>query len=193
MPPLEIVVDGTDSGGKTPCVEALCLALAGDGRVLSCAPFRAAEVYELWGREPQRAAATIRSIMDAFRLENVDADVIVWDRGWPTVWVSTTDPIARRALLPFPDVTVLLLNSMETTRRKVQKHGLQGIWVTEPALIRRYHDAYHALPAEVDEHTIPAFYPDCDGRYDYAAISADVRDALGKAAGDRPAAQRTTL
>src|SRR5262245_61069160 len=100
--PLEIVVDGTDSAGKTPCVEALCRTFGSDRQVRTCAPFRVQEVYPLWEREPRRAATIIRSIMDDFRRSNSAADLIIWDRGWPTVWVSTTDAAARGAMLPFP-------------------------------------------------------------------------------------------
>lgn len=178
MPPLEIVVDGTDSGGKTPCVEALYRAFAVDRNVQTCAPFRVREVYHLWDLEPRRAAAIIRSIMDDFRHNSASADLIIWDRGWPTVWVSTANSTARGALLPFPDLTVLLLNSMATTRRKAAEHGLQAIWVNDPALVRRYHDAYHALPREVSESNLAAFFPDQDGRYDYATLSAYARNKL---------------
>ncbi len=178
MPPIEIVVDGTDSGGKTPCVETLCRVFAANRIVRTCAPFRVRQVFHLWEREPQHAAATIRSIMDDFRRDSSAADLIIWDRGWPTVWVSTLDLIARRTLLPFPDLTLLLLNSMETTRRKVQKHGLQAIWVKDPLLMRRYHDAYHALPHEVGEGDLAAFFPDGDGRYDYETISEHARNKL---------------
>jgi hypothetical protein len=171
MPPIEIVVDGTDSGGKTPCVEALYRTFATDRNVRSYAPFRVQDVYHLWDSEPRRAAFTIRSIMDDFRNRSATADLIIWDRGWPTIWVSTTDPVARGALLPHPDLTVLLLNSMETTRRKAQKHGLPAIWVNDPTLMRRYHDAYHALPREVSESSLASFFPAQDGRYDYAAIA----------------------
>ena len=176
--PIEIVVDGTDSGGKTPCVEALYRTFAVDRNVRACAPFRVQEVYHLWDREPRRAAAIIRSIMDGFRHDSASADLIIWDRGWPTVWVSTADSTARGALLPFPDLTVLLLNSIETTNRKAEKHGLQAIWVNDPALVRRYHDAYHALPREVDENSLAAFFPARDGRYDYATIAAYARNRL---------------
>jgi hypothetical protein len=178
MPPLEIVVDGTDSGGKTPCVEALYRTFAADRNVRCCAPFRVREVYGLWAAESRRAAAIIRSIMDEFRHANAAADLILWDRGWPTVWVSTADPAARRTLLPFPDLTVLLLNSMQTTIGKARKHGLQAIWVNDPALVRRYHDAYHALPREVSGSNLAAFFPAEEGRYDYAAITAYARNAL---------------
>jgi hypothetical protein len=178
MPPIEIVIDGTDSGGKTPCVEALCRTFAVDRNVRTYAPFRVREVYHLWDREPRRAAAIIRSMMDDFRHDSASADLIIWDRGWPTVWVSTTDSTARAALLPFPDLTVLLLNSIETTSRKVEKHGLQAIWVNDPALMRRYHEAYHALPGEVSESNLAPFFPAPDGRYDYATISAYACDKL---------------
>jgi len=178
MLPLEIVVDGTDSGGKTPCVEALSGAFAADRKVRTCAPFRVQEVYHLWDHEPRRAAGIIRSIMDDFRHQSAAADLIIWDRGWPTVWVSTTDATARGALLPFPDLTVLLLNSMEATRRKVEQHGLQAIWVNDPGLVRRYHDAYHALPREAGDATVTAFLPSADDRFDYATIAAYVRDKL---------------
>ena len=170
MPPVEIVVDGTDSGGKTPCVEALRLAFAPDCNVQTCAPFRVREVYHLWEHEPRRAAATIRSIMDGFRCANGAADMIIWDRGWPTVWVSTADNIARDSMLPFPELTVLLLNFIETTKSKAEKYGLQAIWLTDPTLLHRYHDAYHALPREVCDDRVAAFSPNSEGRFDYSMI-----------------------
>jgi hypothetical protein len=179
MSRLEIVVDGTDSGGKTPCVAALRDVLAGGCKVSTCAPFRVQEVYELWAREPSRAAEIIRSIMDDFRSRHGSSDVIIWDRGWPTVWVSTSDPAARQLLLPFPELTVLLLNSMETTRTKAEKYGLRSVWVDDPALVRRYHDAYHALPSAMTGADISAFFPSADGRYDYAEICQGVRRSLG--------------
>jgi hypothetical protein len=178
MPPLEIVVDGTDSGGKTPCVAALRDSFAAERDVRTCAPFRVQEVYPLWQREPRRAAATIRAVMDDFRRASGAADMIIWDRGWPTVFVSTNDVVARGALLPFPDLTVLLLNTAETTLAKARKHGLDAVWATDPALVRRYHDAYHALPREVSHARLSVFLPNPDGRYDYAAIGAAVRARL---------------
>jgi len=178
MPPIEIVVDGTDSGGKTPCVQALHHIFGANRNVHTCAPFRLQEVYHLWNREPRRAATIIRSIMDDFRHDSASAEMIIWDRGWPTVWVSTADSIARDALLPFPDLTILLLNTMEATSRKVAKHGLQAIWVNDPALVRHFHDAYHALPREVSESNLAAFFPGPDGRYDYATISAYASNKL---------------
>jgi hypothetical protein len=178
MPRIEIVVDGTDSGGKTPCVAALCERFAAGRNVSSCAPFRVEEVYGLWEREPCRAAEIIRSIMDDFRSRHGSSDLIVWDRGWPTAWVSTADPLARQLLLPFPNLTVLLLNSMETTRTKTEKYGLRSVWVTDPALLRRYHDAYHALPSAMTGASISAFFPAADGRYDYREIGERVRRIL---------------
>jgi hypothetical protein len=178
MPPLEIVVDGTDSGGKTPCVEALRRTFAIGRDVRICAPFRVQEVYPFWDREPRRAAAIIRAVMDDFRRASVGADLIIWDRGWPTAWVSTTDSAARDAFLPFPDMTVLLLNSIETTIRKAKKHGLHAIWVKDPALVRRYHDAYHALPRRVSGDQFAAFFPTENGYYDYATISAYASERL---------------
>jgi hypothetical protein len=176
--PIEIVVDGTDSGGKTPCVEALYHTFSVDRNVRTYAPFRMQEVHHLWDQEPKRAASTIRSIMDDFRHNSDSADLIIWDRGWPTVWVSTADAAARGAFLPFPDMTLLLLNSIETTNRKAEKHSLQAIWVNDVALVRRYHDAYHALPREVNEINLAAFFPNGAGRYDYATISAYARNEL---------------
>jgi hypothetical protein len=172
MPPIEIVVDGTDSGGKTPCVESLYRTFAVDRDVRTHAPFREQEVYHLWDGKPQRAAEIIRSIMDDFRRRCASADLVIWDRGWPTVWASTTDTVARRTLLPFPDLTVLLLNSIETTNRKVRKYSLQATWVTDPALVQRYNDAYHALPRQVSGDKLATFFPASDGRYDYETISA---------------------
>jgi hypothetical protein len=178
MPPVEIVVDGTDSGGKTPCVETLRSVFAFDRTVQTCAPFRVQEVYHLWEREPLVAAATIRSIMDDFRRDHATADLIIWDRGWPTVWVSTTDSIARGAVLPLPELTILLLNSMETTKAKVEKYGLQSTWVNDPALVRRFHDAYHELPHDVGDDSVATFFPASDGRFDYSTIVACARARL---------------
>lgn len=172
MPPLEIVVDGTDSGGKTPCVKALRLAFAVSRNVQTCAPFRVQEVYPLWEHEPRRAAAAIRSVMNSFRRDNAIADLIIWDRGWPTVWVSTTDAVAREAMLPFPNLTVLLLNAIETTKSKGEKYGLRAIWATDLMLVRRYHDAYHDLPRQVSDNGVAAYYPASDGRFDYSIIVA---------------------
>jgi thymidylate kinase len=174
MPPTEIVVDGTDSGGKSPCVAALRQVFAAEQDTITCAPFRVQEVYDLWQHEPRRAASTIRSIMDGFRGDNATAKLIIWDRGWPTVWVSTTDPVARAAMLPFPDLTVLLLNSIDTTKSKVEKHGLRTIWVTDPVLVQRYHDAYHDLARQMSDGRVAAFFPDAGGRFDYATIVAYV-------------------
>jgi hypothetical protein len=170
MRQIEIVVDGTDSGGKTPCVEALHRAFGRQRDVRACAPFRVREVYDLWAREPRQAAMIIRSVMDQFRQRHAAAEVIIWDRGWPTVWVSTTDAMARDALLPFPTLTILLLNSIETTMRKVEKHRLRATWLNDPALVRHYHDAYHALPRMIDGVKLAAFLPSAEGRYDYAEI-----------------------
>lgn len=47
--------------------------------------------------------------------------------------------------------------------------------VSDPALARRYHDADHALPGEAGEageERLAAFFPDQDGRYDFATIAA---------------------
>lgn len=178
MPPIEIVVDGTDSGGKTPCVEALRVAFAARLNVQTCAPFRIQEVYHLWEREPQRAAATIRSIMEGFRRENGASDMIIWDRGWPTVWVSTTDTIARKSMLPFPALTLLLLNFVEVTKSKAEKYGLPAIWLNDPVLLRRYHDAYHELPREVCDDSVAAFFPNSEGRFDYSVITRYATERL---------------
>jgi hypothetical protein len=178
MAAIEIVIDGTDVSGKTPCVEALHREFAKGRDVRTCAPFRVHEVYHLWEREPRQAANIIRSIMDDFRRNSAVADMIIWDRGWPTVWVSTADPVARDALLPFPELTVLLLNSIETTNRNVAKQGLQAIWLNDPALVLRYHDAYHNLPREMNPGSLVTFFPAADGRYDYAPISARVSTKL---------------
>src|SRR5258708_7237560 len=138
MARIEIVIDGTDCGGKTPCVEALRRAFATIASVRICAAFRVREVYPLWETGPRPAAAIIGEVMDEVRLTDT-SDVILWDRGWPTVWVSTDDPVARNLLLPFPDLTILLLNSVETTHAKAAKNGLSAVWVTDPALVQRYH------------------------------------------------------
>jgi hypothetical protein len=176
--PIEIVVDGTDGAGKTPCVEALVQRLRARGlRVASHAPYREREVYPLWETDPVCAARTIVGVMNQFVDRHPDSEIIVWDRGWPTAFVTTDDASARALFEPFPALTVLLLNTVERTREKAKSHALAGIWATDEALVRRFNAAYHALSAPRD-HTVLRLLPDSTSMFDLAEIARRIERAL---------------
>lgn len=169
---IEVVVDGTDGAGKTPCVEHLVHRFAARGlQVVSHAPYREREVYPLWETDPQRAARTIVQVMARFRAAHPDADVVVWDRGWPTAFISTEDAAARALFEPLPAVTILLLSTMDRTRDTAKNHPSAGVWATDEALIRRYNAAYHRLEAS-EPHSILRALPDSRSRYDLPSIGA---------------------
>lgn len=174
--PLEIVVDGTDGAGKTPCVERLCERFrAGGLAVASHAPYREREVYPLWESAPEEAARVIVEIMDRVRDARSDAQLLIWDRGWPTAYISTDDPRARALFRPLPALTLLLLSTMARTRRQARNHPRAGVWATDDARVRRYSAAYHALEAP-DASTVLRFFPDSSDTFDLHAI-ADAADA----------------
>lgn len=175
---MDLVVDGTDGAGKTPLVAALCESLRARGHeVATYAPYRVEEVFPLWQSEPRRAAAIITGHMERFRDAHPRA-VIVWDRGWPTAWVSTDDAQARDAFRPLPAVTVLLLNTTRTTRFRAAKHASTAPWMVEDELIERFNAAYRALAGATDA-TILAYQPGAEDRFDYAPIVLETLTAAG--------------
>ena len=170
-PPIEVVIDGTDGAGKTACVAALIERWTRAGlRVVGRAPYREREVYPLWATEPARAAQIITAIIARARADTAGADLLVWDRGWPTAFVSTDDAAARAGFAPLPPLTVLLLGSAAATRRKAMTQHPRGVWVSDDALIARYHAAYHALAAPAGTHLLRAL-PDAADRFDVDAIA----------------------
>lgn len=179
MPMLEIVVDGTDSAGKTPLVECLAPLLARRFTVAVHAPYRVEEVFPLWAASPDEAARIVTGHMQTFRVAHATTDVVVWDRGWPTAWVSTADAAARSRFLPFPALTVLLLNTLATTEAKVRKHGLTGVWVTEPDLRERFNAAHHALDPG-PEVRVARFTPDAAGRFDIPRVCDAIRKSVAR-------------
>lgn len=127
MPPVELVIDGTNFGGKTPLVARVLDHLVARGwSAGSASVYREGEVYSRWDDDPLGAAATIVARMRAHRERLADRDVVVWDRGWPTCFVSTRDAAARRLFLPLPPLTFILLNSAAATAKKVAKYGLSA-------------------------------------------------------------------
>lgn len=176
--PLEIVVDGTDGAGKTPCVANLCERFRARGvAVASHAPYREREVYPLWEAAPEEAARVIVEIMDRFRDARADAQLIIWDRAWPTAYISTEDPRARALFRPLPTLTVLLLSTIARTRRQARSHPHAGVWATDEARVRRYSAAYHALEAS-DASTVLRFLPDSSDTFDLHAIADAAEAAL---------------
>jgi hypothetical protein len=115
--------------------------------------------------------------MSRFRAAHRDAEVIVWDRGWPTAFVSTDVSSARSLFHPLPAVTILLLNTMERTRDTARRHPQAGVWATDEALVRRYSAAYHHLEAPAG-HTVLRFAPDDAWMFDLEGIGQSLWRAL---------------
>lgn len=125
MAPVEVVIDGTNFGGKTPLVARLLELFAARGWLAgSASVYREGEVYDRWDDDPVGAAGTIVGRMQAHRERLAHLDVLVWDRGWPTCFVSTHSAAARRLFLPLQPLTSILLNSAAATAKKVAKYGL---------------------------------------------------------------------
>lgn len=167
---LEIVVDGTDCAGKTPLVEQLVAALTASGRsAVACCAFQALDPYDGWVVDALSTAAALASHCDTLRKNHADVDVLVWDRGWPTVFVDTENTEARAVFGRRADVTVLLLNSVATTEEKAKKHGLSASYITDPdirrALNRRYRSIAHRFGKSLE-----VFIADPLGRFDYDVI-----------------------
>jgi hypothetical protein len=176
--PIDVVVDGTDGAGKTACVGFLVERWKRRGlEVASHAPYREQEVYPLWATEPERAAQIITGIMARFRTAHASADVVVWDRGWPTAFVTTIDPRARAAFEPLPPLTVLLLSSTDRTRAKARALNLRGVWVRDDALVEHYNAAYHALGAPADRKLLRVV-PDASGAFDFEHIAHELEPDL---------------
>lgn len=176
LPPTEVVIDGTNFGGKTPLVTRLVELLRGRGwRVEAASPYRETEVYPLWDDDPAAAAGEICRLMDAHRERSAGADVIVWDRGWPTCFVSTRSRDARRLFLPLPPLTFLLLNTATATEKKVKKYGLSPDaypWMHQ----HRLRDAipYEELARVFADH-LRAFTPTLDDdRFDLDLVAGEI-------------------
>lgn len=122
---VEVVIDGTNFGGKTPLVERLREEFTSRGwSTGSASVYREGEVYARWDDDPVGVAATIVGRMQAYRERLAHLEILVWDRGWPTCFVSTRSAAARRLFLPLQPLTFILLNSAAATAKKVAKYGL---------------------------------------------------------------------
>ncbi len=176
---IDIVIDGTDGSGKTSCVTAIKSYLQNlEFSVESCAPYRVKEVYHLWQEKPLVAAQKIADIMNNFREKNVGKNIIIWDRGWPTAFISTDHPELKKILKPFPAITILLLSTKERTYSKAKKNNLQGVWVKDSDLIDRYNRAYHNLTHETEN--IFRFYPDESDMFDLSIICKKIESEIQK-------------
>lgn len=167
---IEIVVDGTDGSGKTLCVDKLKTHFISlNYKVVTFSPYREREVYYLWENTPVKAAEIIVDIINNFRKENKSNDLIIWDRGWPTAFVTTNNQDALSLFYPFPHITILLLNSEKRTIEKTFKNGVKGIWVKEPHLIHKYNTAYYNLSIDKSVCLIK-FYSDKSDMFCYSEI-----------------------
>ncbi len=177
--PIDVVVDGTDGAGKTACVRFLLDRWMRRGlAVVSHAPYREQEVYPLWAAEPERAAQIITGIMTRFRTAHPSADVVVWDRGWPTAFVTTADPRARAAFEPLPPLTALLLSSADRTRAKARALNLHGVWARDDALVEHYNAGYHALGGASADGKVVRVVPDASGTFDFERIAQGLEPDL---------------
>ncbi len=178
MTTIEIVIDGTDCAGKTPLVQKLQELLRNKGlQTANFAPYRVTEVYPLWKDSPVLAARTIVDIMNDFRRQSPHHDVIIWDRGWPTAFINTASQAARALFPKFPDVTVLLLNSVATTVEKVNKYKLDAPWLTDPDTRDRDNLAYHQLPSTIEVPML-TFKPNEDGMFDLDLVAGAIKSHL---------------
>jgi len=176
MVPIEVVIDGTNFGGKTPLVARLLERLAARGWLVgSASVYREGEVYAQWDADPVGAAATIVGRMQAHRERLTDVDVIVWDRGWPTCFISTRHAAARRLFLPLPPLTFILLNSAAATAKKVAKYGLK------PAAVPWMHD--RRLKDEISYEQLCRLFPNelrsfaptlADDRFDLDLVAGEI-------------------
>lgn len=183
MMPVEVVIDGTNFGGKTPLVARLMELLAARGwSAGSAAVYREGEVYARWDDDPVGAAATIVSRMQSHRQRLADVDVLVWDRGWPTCFVSTRDAAARRLFLPLPRLTFILLNSAATTAKKVAKYGLT------PAVVPWMHG--QRLKDEISYEQLCRLFADdlrsftttlADDRFDLDLVAGEIVSEVARA------------
>ena len=179
MARLEMTVDGTNFGGKTPLVEVIARKLAEHGSVECCNPFKAqpVDLYPLWAEAPVEAARLVADCMRRHR-EASRADFFLWDRGWPTVCMATRSAEAR-ALVPPSALTFLLINTPETTRAKVEKYGLTS--ATHPWMCgARLPDEtpYEQLASEYAGFVALAFRPDASGVFDLEGVADAVVAAL---------------
>lgn len=173
---IEIVIDGTNFGGKTPLVERLLARLEADGWVTyTASPYRDIEVYDLWDQAPEEAARRIVARMEEHRSKARACEIMVWDRGWPTCFVSTKNTVARRLFLPLPKLTYLLLNTAEATAKKVRKYGLSPEvypWMYGHKL--RDAISYEEL-AKIFADNLRAFRPTLeDDRFDLDLVAAEI-------------------
>lgn len=186
---IEIVIDGTNFGGKTPLVARLIEALRAQGlSVETASPYREVEVYSLWDDRPAEAAGVICATIEAHRQRAAGADVFVWDRGWPTCFIATRDPAARRLFLPLPPLTFVLLNTAAATEKKVKKYGISEHaypWMhrrrlrdesTYDDLCRRFADDLRVFRPTLD-----------DDRFDLDLVAAEILAEAAAALADPPA------
>lgn len=176
---LELTIDGTNFGGKTPLVSAVARRLAERGSVACCNPLKEqpVDLYPLWGDAPDEAARRVADLMSA-RRETSRVDFLIWDRGWPTVHMATRRASAR-ALVPPRAPTFLLLNTVETTAAKVRKYGLTP--ATHPWMCgARLPDEtpYEQLAVEFADFVSRVFRPDARGIFDLEAVADSVARAI---------------
>lgn len=181
---LELTIDGTNFGGKTPLVALLVSKLGQLRSVECCNPFKAQprDLYPLWAEAPVEAAGLVAALMRQHR-EASRAEVLIWDRGWPTVHMATRCAEAR-ALVPPTAPTFVLLNTAATTATKVAKYGLTA--ATHPWMCGAHLPDETPYEVLVDEHSdcvAGVFRPGEDGVFDLEMVASAILATLLPAAG----------
>lgn len=175
---IEIVVDGTDCAGKTPLVERLVDLFRVRGwSAIASAPFHALDPYSHWSKDPEGIARRLAKFKADFRREHPDVSIIVWDRGWPTVFVDTDNQLAREAFGNEAALTILLINSVETTIAKMRKYDLQAPYIVEPP-VRGYLNRRYRLLARSTLAGLLVYEADKGGLFDYEIIEREAFDSL---------------
>jgi hypothetical protein len=178
-PMLEVTIDGTNFGGKTVLVDTL-LAKLSSVKTFVSNPFKELDVYSLWPTQPIEAARRIFRYMERLREQQEKTDVLIWDRGWPTIYMATRS-VSARVLFPPTEPTFLLLNTRETLNKKLKKYGLtkdKFPWMHGPTLPDE--TSYEELAEQFKDQT-KVFRPDENGLFDLSGLSDTIALTISNA------------
>jgi len=178
----EVTIDGTNFGGKTVLVDTLLTKLSlASVKTFVSNPFKELNVYPLWPKEPIEAARRIFRYMEQLREQQQGkVDVLIWDRGWPTVYMATRN-VSARILFPPTEPTFLLLNTRETLNKKLKKYGItkeKFPWMHGPTLPDE--TSYEELAEQFKDKT-KAFRPDENGLFDLTSLSDTIALTISNA------------
>ena len=116
----EIIIDGTNGAGKTTLIEYLNKNIDNS---IYYQPFRIDNVFESWKKNPLDAATRIHNVTEKCRKEALSKGIklLIWDRAWPTVFVSTNN-IDSRNIMNKNIFTLLLLSNSKATVKSLDRY-----------------------------------------------------------------------